>query len=81
MFHAGTTTIDGKILTAGGRVLAVTASAPTLSDAVKKVYDGVSTISFDGMVYRRDIANRYARSDNSDERITSAEALQGLKPV
>ncbi|MBI4970305.1 MAG: phosphoribosylamine--glycine ligase [Candidatus Omnitrophica bacterium] len=56
VFHAGTSkNTSGKIVTAGGRVLAVTASGETLLDAREKVYAAVSKISFRGMHYRRDI--------------------------
>lgn len=58
VFHAGTIFKDGQILTAGGRVLAVTAVARTLEEAVKLAYKGVATISFQGMQYRKDIAAR-----------------------
>lgn len=58
IFHAGTSLVDGKIVTAGGRVIAATATADTLEDAVKKAYEGVNTISFDSMFYRKDIAHR-----------------------
>lgn len=62
VFHAGTIIKDGKLVTAGGRVLAVTATAPTLKDAVKLAYEGVGRVHFDGMVYRKDIAYRFALS-------------------
>ncbi len=58
-FHAGTALKnDGTLVTSGGRVLGVTATAPTLEQAVSKVYDGISHVSFDGMFYRRDIGKR-----------------------
>jgi phosphoribosylamine--glycine ligase/phosphoribosylformylglycinamidine cyclo-ligase len=60
IFHAGTALVDGKIVTAGGRVIAATATADTLEEAVKKAYEGVNTISFDAMFYRKDIAHRSA---------------------
>ena len=56
VFHAGTKLDDaGRIVTAGGRVLAVTASAPTFAAARAKVYDNVKRINFEGMHYRTDI--------------------------
>ncbi|TVY43581.1 Bifunctional purine biosynthetic protein [Lachnellula occidentalis] len=58
-FHAGTSLEDdGTLVTAGGRVLAVSATASTLEQAVEDAYQGVSTIKFDGMHYRKDIAYR-----------------------
>ena len=55
-FHAGTKLEDGKVLTSGGRVLAVTAKAPTVEEARQKVYEEVGKISFDGGFCRSDIA-------------------------
>jgi len=57
VFHAGTRFgEDGSVVTAGGRVLAVTATAATLEAARAKAYDNVARISFAGAHYRRDIA-------------------------
>jgi phosphoribosylamine--glycine ligase len=56
VFHAGTAMHDGAIVTAGGRVLDVTAVAPTIEEARARAYEGVSRISWQGMQYRRDIA-------------------------
>lgn len=58
VFHAGTTLQDGRLVTAGGRVLSVAAHGPTLQDAVAKAYEGASLIAFEGMHYRKDIAHR-----------------------
>jgi phosphoribosylamine--glycine ligase len=58
IFHAGTTQRDGAYYTAGGRVLGVTARAPRLSDAVAHAYDAIQSIGFEGMHYRKDIAQR-----------------------
>ena len=56
IFHAGTeASPDGGYLTAGGRVLGVTATGATLDDALTRCYDAVSHIKWDGMHYRRDI--------------------------
>ena len=55
LFHAGTKKENGKLLTAGGRVLGVTATAENLDAAIKKAYEGVSKIHFRDMHYRRDI--------------------------
>ncbi|KAF2142943.1 uncharacterized protein K452DRAFT_297460 [Aplosporella prunicola CBS 121167] len=57
-FHAGTAMKDSTLVTAGGRVIASTAWAPTLEEAVQKAYKGVEGIHFDGMQYRKDIAGR-----------------------
>jgi phosphoribosylamine---glycine ligase len=56
VFHAGTATTDGRLVTAGGRVLAVTAVGDDVADARAKAYEGVAMISFPGAQWRRDIA-------------------------
>jgi phosphoribosylamine--glycine ligase len=56
VFHAGTKRQEGRLVTAGGRVLAVTSTAPTLSQARAQVYAAVERIRFDGRHYRKDIA-------------------------
>lgn len=56
VFHAGTKRVNGNIVTAGGRVLAVTALGPTLEAARCRAYDAVGRIHFEGAHYRRDIA-------------------------
>ena len=58
VFHCGTKTADGKILSSGGRVLSVTGMGATLREAVDKAYAGVGKIAFDKMFYRKDIAHR-----------------------
>jgi len=56
IFHAGTArNEDGDFITAGGRVLGVTATAENLDEALQKAYQAVGEISFNGMQYRRDI--------------------------
>lgn len=55
VFHAGTKKQDGKFYTSGGRVLGVTAVAPTLREAVDKAYAQAAPISFEKMHFRRDI--------------------------
>ena len=58
VFHAGTAERDGEIVTAGGRVLCVTALGDTVKIAQKRAYDVVEQIRFDGMQYRHDIGHR-----------------------
>ena len=57
-FHAGTTLVDGKLVTSGGRVLCVVGLADSVRGAQSAAYDAVNRISFDGMQYRRDIGYR-----------------------
>ena len=58
VFHAGTALRDGQLVTAGGRVLSITASGTTLQDAADRAYEAAKYISFEGMQYRTDIAKR-----------------------
>jgi phosphoribosylamine--glycine ligase len=58
VFHAGTRRDVGHVVTAGGRVLAVTAWGPSLLAAREQVYNAVPSIVFDGRHYRTDIAHR-----------------------
>lgn len=62
VFHAGTKTVEGRVVTAGGRVLNVTGVADTLPDALALAYDAVEYVSFQGMQYRRDIGMRALNS-------------------
>ena len=55
VYHAGTKLENGKLLTNGGRVLGVTATAKTLDEALEKAYAAVEKIHFDGAHYRHDI--------------------------
>ena len=60
VFHAGTATRDGRLVTAGGRVLGVTAVGDGIDAAIMAAYAAVADISFDGMHYRTDIGRRRA---------------------
>lgn len=56
VFHAGTRRENGEVLTAGGRVLTLTALGDTAAQARERAYEAVSRIEFEGCYYRRDIA-------------------------
>ena len=58
VFQAGTARRDGRLVTAGGRVLGVTAVADDLAAAIAAAYEGVRRIHFEGMQYRTDIGRR-----------------------
>ncbi len=58
VFHAGTAAKDGDIVTAGGRVLGVTALGQTIAEAKAKAYEAVNKIKFDGAYWRHDIADK-----------------------
>ena len=55
IFHAGTKEVNGKIVSNGGRVLAVTSFGNTFTDATKKSYQTIENLKFDKMNYRKDI--------------------------
>jgi phosphoribosylamine--glycine ligase len=55
VFHAGTKEENGKVVTNGGRVLAVTAYGKNMNDALNKSYRNAGKINFEGAYYRRDI--------------------------
>ncbi|MFO3727623.1 phosphoribosylamine--glycine ligase [Butyricimonas muris] len=55
VFHAGTKLTDGKVLTNGGRVLAVSSYGDTMKEALTQSYKNVAKIHFEGMNFRRDI--------------------------
>jgi len=55
VFHAGTKMENNKLVTNGGRVLGVSATAETLAEALQKAYKAIEKVSFEGMYYRKDI--------------------------
>src|SRR5277367_544681 len=63
VFHAGTTNKEGHLVTAGGRVLAISAVADDLRTALDKAYAELAKISFEGMQYRRDIGHRALKEE------------------
>lgn len=71
VFHAGTRQEGGVVLTDGGRVLGVTALGETLADAKRRAYEAVARISFLGMHYRKDIADK-ALAGTPSPPVTSA---------
>jgi phosphoribosylamine--glycine ligase len=58
VYHAATRREDGAVKTVGGRVLGVTALGANLDSAVARAYEAISKVSFDGMLYRKDIGAR-----------------------
>jgi phosphoribosylamine--glycine ligase len=58
VFHAGTREEEGRLVTSGGRVLAVTALAPTVAEAAERSRAAAERISFEGKQFRRDIGWR-----------------------
>ena len=66
VYHAGTARRDGRLVTAGGRVLTVVGRGAEFSEAIARAYAGATQISFDGMQYRKDIG----RKPSGDRRST-----------
>jgi len=58
VFHSGSAPVDSQLVTSGGRVLGVTAAAPSLKEALSRAYQAMNEIHFEGMYYRRDIGHR-----------------------
>jgi phosphoribosylamine--glycine ligase len=69
VFHGGTAVKDGDIVTAGGRVLGVTAMGKTIADAKTRAYEAVEKIKFDGAHYRRDIADKAIKQKPKREKL------------
>ena len=55
IFHAGTTLKNGKVVTNGGRVMAITSFGSDFKSALSKSYQNVAKLSFEGMNYRKDL--------------------------
>jgi len=55
VFHAGATLSEGKVVTSGGRVMAITSYGKTYKEAIKKSYQSINKLCFDKMYYRKDI--------------------------
>ena len=70
VFHAGTRrqSPNGRFRTAGGRVLGVTAVAPTLAEARTNAYAAAAPITWDGRQFRTDIAELAARANEESVR-------------
>ena len=58
IYHAGDKLADGQLVTSGGRVLGVTATGPTLRQALADAYAAAETVDFDGKYLRHDIGRR-----------------------
>jgi phosphoribosylamine--glycine ligase len=74
VLHAGTALDGERLVTAGGRVLGVTALGATLPEARQLAYAGVDEISFEGMHYRRDIAAAHVAPEGTEHDFDAVEA-------
>jgi phosphoribosylamine--glycine ligase len=63
VFHAGTARHGERLVTNGGRILAVTGLGPSVADARAAAYDAAGRITFPGVRFRRDIAEAAAEGD------------------
>jgi phosphoribosylamine--glycine ligase len=78
VFHAGTALKNKKIVTAGGRVLGITAIGDDLDKAIKKAYDTVAMIKWPGSFYRTDIGAKAARHTKQTAIVEPGVALVGI---
>lgn len=65
VFHAGTRIQNGRLVTSGGRVLGVTASAPDLPSAINRAYSAVAQITYDKLHFRQDIGHKGLKRYNT----------------
>jgi phosphoribosylamine-glycine ligase len=77
VFHAGTALKNGEVVTAGGRVLAVSAIGDGFAAARERAYEGVARIAFDGMQARPDIAERAVRAQAGELDLFPGPGLAG----
>ena len=77
VFHAGTKVQDEKIVTGGGRVLAVTGWGANIRQALGAAYGRIQSIQFDGMHYRRDIGWRVFSTDSQTDKRTKTDVASG----
>jgi phosphoribosylamine--glycine ligase len=78
VFHAGTALHKGKTVTAGGRVLGVTALGNDLEEAINRAYEAVSMIKWPGCFYRRDIGAKAAKHTKAVIQEDPSKALVGI---
>jgi phosphoribosylamine--glycine ligase len=64
VFHAGTTTDGGDVVTSGGRVLCVVGLGDSVAQAAQDAYSAVDKIDWEDMVFRRDIGHRAIAREN-----------------
>ena len=65
VFHSGTAERQGRVVTAGGRVLSVSATGPSIAEARERAYEAVGRIGFEGMHHRTDIAASAAKEEGT----------------
>jgi phosphoribosylamine--glycine ligase len=65
VFHSGTTERQGRVVTAGGRVLSISATGPSIAEARDRAYEAAARVSFEGMRHRTDIAALAAKEERT----------------
>ncbi|MDH3391791.1 MAG: phosphoribosylamine--glycine ligase [Desulfobulbaceae bacterium] len=78
VFHAGTALKNKKIVTAGGRVLGITAIGSDLDDAIRKAYKTVAMIKWPGSFYRTDIGAKAARHSDKSTKTETGKVQVGI---
>jgi phosphoribosylamine--glycine ligase len=68
VFHAGTESSNGDVVTSGGRVLCAVGLGDTVANAASEAYDAVAKIDWDGVYIRRDIGHRAIARESAPER-------------
>ncbi len=81
IFHAATRVQDHHLLTSGGRVMGVTATAEDLPAAIQRAYAGVSKLQFEGMHYRKDIGAKALRKAPTVPATRRARSPRGERPL
>ncbi len=81
IFHAGTRVQDHHLLTSGGRVMGITATAEDLPAAIHRAYAGVSKLQFEGMHYRKDIGARALQKAPTVPPTRRARLPRGERPL
>lgn len=74
IFHAGTKKAASQVVTDGGRVMAVTGLGSTLKEASANAYQAVSTLTWEGMYFRKDIGVDLQRMSDSDQQIVNLKS-------
>lgn len=79
VFHAGTTGKGGEIVTAGGRVLGITARGTTLAETISMAYGVVAQINWDGCYFRNDIGQKAMLMDDNSQQTAKVGIILGSK--
>jgi phosphoribosylamine--glycine ligase len=70
-FHAGTDVDHGQLITAGGRVLSISATGANLTEAVRRAYAAVGSVHFEGMHFRHDIGEQAVTASKNPQKVAT----------